>query len=209
MDNRIRSAGAIAVAVALLACGSDATSSKQVLDSVVVEPRDAVLTVGTLWPHMHQTALDRTGVEIKTTGEWSSSNEAVATVGLTTGAIAGIAIGTAIARSTVTYNGVTETGDATIEIVAPSDTGSVTATVAAAFTPQLRSITRAGSAGTLTWNFQAEPHTVTWDSQPPGAAVADIPASSNVTVTRDFPVAGTYEYHCAIHSGMTGSLLVQ
>lgn len=97
-----RAALTASAAVALLACGSDSTSSKRILNSMTVEPRDAVLMVGTLWPHMHQKALDRTGVEIKTTGQWSSSNESAATVGITTGAIAGIAIGTAIARSTVT-----------------------------------------------------------------------------------------------------------
>jgi plastocyanin len=125
------------------------------------------------------------------------------------GAIAGIAIGTAVARSTVTYNGVTEIGEANITVVAPSDTGSVAATVSAVFTPQLRSVTLSGSPATVTWNFAAEPHTVTWDSQPPGAAVADIPASSGAAVSRQFTIAGEYEYHCAIHTGMTGSLLVQ
>ncbi len=200
---------AIAAAVALVACGGDSTSSRQTLDTVQLQPRDAVLLVGTLWPHMHQTSRDRTGLEIKTTGEWSSSNESVATIGITTGAIAGIAIGTAVARSTVTYNGVTQTGDANITVVAPSDTGSVTATLSAAFTPQLRAVARNGSAATVTWNFEAEQHTVTWDSEPPGATVADIPISSGVAVSRGFTVAGTYEYHCSIHAGMTGSLLVQ
>lgn len=204
-----RAAATACAAITLLACGGDATSSKQVLDSVHVEPRDVVMAVGAVWPHMHQTARDRAGVEIRTTGVWSSSNESVATVGITGGAIAGIAVGTVIARSTVTYNGVTEVGEASITVVAPADTGSVTATGGAAFTPQLRTVTRGGAAARLTWIFQAEPHTVVWDSQPPGANVAAIDASSNVSVTRDFPVAGTYEYHCTIHSGMTGSLLVQ
>lgn len=204
-----RAAVVASVALAALACGSDSTSSKQVLDSVSVEPRDAVLTVGTLWPHVHSTARDRTGVEIKATGRWSSSNESVATVGITAGAIAGIAVGTAIARNTVTYNGVTETGESSITVVAPSDTGTVTATVSAAFTPQLRAVNRSGSAATVTWNFEAEPHTVTWDSEPPGASVADISATSSTSVSREFTVAGTYEYHCSIHAEMAGSLLVQ
>lgn len=85
----------------------------------------------------------------------------------------------------------------------------MTATVSAAFTPQLRSVVRAGSAATVTWNFEAEPHTVTWDSQPPRANVANIAVSSGMSVSRDFTVPGEYEYHCSIHAGMTGSLLVQ
>jgi plastocyanin len=194
---------------ALVGCGGDATSSQQELASVEVQPRDAVIFAFTLWPHMHQTSHSRTGLEIKSTAQWSSSNESVATVELTGGAIAGIAIGTAVARATVTYNGVTETGESHITVVASSDTGTVTATVGAVFTPQLRAVTRSGAPATVTWSFEGEPHTVTWDSQPPGAAVADIPASSSVAVARQFTIAGEYEYHCSIHAGMTGSLVVQ
>lgn len=100
-------------------------------------------------------------------------------------------------------------GTSQVTVTDASATGAVTATSTVAFTPQLMTVTRGGATGTVTWTFEAVQHTVTWDSQPPGAAVADIPASSNTAVARDFTVAGTYEYHCSIHSGMTGSLLVQ
>jgi plastocyanin len=52
-------------------------------------------------------------------------------------------------------------------------------------------------------------HTVSWDSQPSGAAVADIGVSSSTNVARNFTVAGTYTYHCSIHSNMSGVVVVQ
>jgi plastocyanin len=59
------------------------------------------------------------------------------------------------------------------------------------------------------WTFQGVTHTVTWDSQPSGATVADIGNSHDTDVARNFTVAGTYQYHCSIHSTMTGVVVVQ
>jgi plastocyanin len=204
-----RTSAGIIAAVLLLACGGDSTSPQEELASVDVQPRDATLRLFAVWPHMHQHAVSRTGVEIKSTGVWSSSEPAKVSVDPGTGAMTGVAVGSAIVTDAVTFNGVTMSASSQVTVTEPSATGSVTATTSAAFTPQLMTITRGGATGTVTWVFQGEPHTVTWDSQPPGAAVADIPASSSTSVARDFSIPGTYEYHCSIHSGMTGSLLVQ
>jgi plastocyanin len=204
-----RTSAGIIAAVLLLACGGDSTSPQEELASVDVQPRDATLRLFAVWPHMHQHAVSRTGVEIKTTGVWSSSEPAKVSVDPGTGAMTGVAVGSAIVTDAVTFNGVTMSASSQVTVTEASATGSVTATTSAAFTPQLMTITRGGATGTVTWVFQGVPHTVTWDSQPPGAAVADIPASSSTSVARDFSIPGTYEYHCSIHSGMTGSLLVQ
>jgi plastocyanin len=39
-------------------------------------------------------------------------------------------------------------------------------------------------------------------------APADIQVSSNVTVSRTFPVAGSFAFLCTLHSNMSGKVLV-
>jgi plastocyanin len=207
---RIARGIALATATALLAgCSGDSTSSEQVLTSVDVQPRDATLQLAVLWPHMHQTAVNRVGVEIHAKGAWSSSDASKVSVDPSTGAIAGVGIGSADVTDAVTFNGVTLSAISHVTVTETSNSGGVTATTSTAYTPQLMTVSRGGATGVVTWTFQDVTHTVTWDSQPPGAHVADIPATSNAAVPREFTVAGEYEYHCAVHSGMTGSILVQ
>ena len=62
----------------------------------------------------------------------------------------------------------------------------------------------AGSA--VTFQFDDVMHTVTWDENPGG--VANIPATSNADSTRVLP-AGTYTFHCSIHTYMTGTIVAQ
>lgn len=205
----VRAASAAALIVSSLSCGGDSTSPQEQVASVDVQPRDAVLFQFALWPHMHQTAHNRAGLEIKTQGVWASSNAAKVSVDPSSGAITGVDTGSAVVTASVTVGGVTKTGSSLVTVVEPSNIGGVTATTSAAFTPQLMTVTRNGAAATVTWTFQGVAHTVTWDSQPAGASIANIDASSSTAISRDFTVAGAYEYHCTIHSGMTGSLLVQ
>lgn len=59
-----------------------------------------------------------------------------------------------------------------------------------------------GTTVTWTWNSGGNLHNVTF---------ADA-ASGNLgsgTFTRTFNTAGTFAFHCTLHSGMTGSVLVQ
>jgi plastocyanin len=62
----------------------------------------------------------------------------------------------------------------------------------------------AGSA--VTFQFDDVTHTVTWDQNPGG--VANIPPTSNADSTRVLP-AGTYTFHCSIHTYMTGTIVAQ
>jgi plastocyanin len=206
----IRWASVIAIASALLACGSDSTASKDGLASVDVQPRDAVLKLFALWPHMHQTATNRRGIAIKTDSSvWTSSDSQLVSVDRSTGALTANAVGSADVTDAVTVDGVTKSGVSHVTVVATSVTGSIAATSTIVFTPQLLNVDRGGAAATVTWSFGSVGHTVTWDSQPPGAAVADVAELTSASASRDFTVAGIYEYHCSIHPGMTGTILVQ
>jgi plastocyanin len=87
--------------------------------------------------------------------------------------------------------------------------GTVTATSGLQFTPSTVTVTQNGAPVTVTWIFQSVAHTVTWNTQPVGATVANIGATSDASVGRDFSVTGTYTYHCSIHPEMTGTVIVQ
>ena len=87
--------------------------------------------------------------------------------------------------------------------------GTVTATSGLQFTPSTVTVTQNGAPATVTWVFQNVLHTVRWDTQPVGASVTDIDETSSASVSRDFPVTGTYTYHCSIHPQMTGTVIVQ
>ncbi len=67
-----------------------------------------------------------------------------------------------------------------------------------------------GVNNTIVWtNGDSVVHTVTSTSVPSGATAFD---SGNVNAGKSFSVTltvpGTYQYHCAIHSWMTGTIVV-
>jgi len=64
---------------------------------------------------------------------------------------------------------------------------------------------------TLTWATPSNGHTVTWDSGP-----GTLPTSTGIMTSGTYTptlVAGTYQYHCAVHggpgTGMHGTIVVQ
>jgi plastocyanin len=59
---------------------------------------------------------------------------------------------------------------------------------------------------TFTWSNASNTHNVTWTSAP-----GTLPANSATMSTGTFAptlVQGTYNYHCTIHAGMTGTIVV-
>ena len=58
----------------------------------------------------------------------------------------------------------------------------------------------------MTFQFDDVMHTVTWEQNP--GNVANIPATSDADSTRVLP-AGTYTFHCSIHTYMTGTIVAQ
>ena len=56
--------------------------------------------------------------------------------------------------------------------------------------------------GTVTWNWSAGPHTVTFSDQDSGS-------KSTGSFARTFPNTGAFTYSCTLHPTMTGSVTVQ
>jgi plastocyanin len=62
------------------------------------------------------------------------------------------------------------------------------------------------AGSTVIFQFDDVMHTVTFVQNPGG--VADIPPTSNADSTRTL-TAGTYTYHCSIHTYMTGTIVAR
>ncbi len=90
------------------------------------------------------------------------------------------------------------------DVALPTPGQQVAATPQLAFTPATVSVAQ---GATVTWNFGAVPHNVTF-----GAAAgrpADIPGqNTSVAVSRTFTQPGTFGYVCTLHPGMSGSVTV-
>jgi len=61
----------------------------------------------------------------------------------------------------------------------------------------------------VTFKFTSLAHNVFFDAGDPDQP-GDIPGNNvNKSVTRNFNTVGTYTYHCTIHPGMTGTVVVR
>jgi plastocyanin len=80
----------------------------------------------------------------------------------------------------------------------------VTAGTALAFTPQTQTI---AVGDTIYFTFGPVQHSVKFTT---AGSPADVPASTDLTVKRKFPTAGTYDYYCTVHgTSMNGHIVVQ
>ena len=78
------------------------------------------------------------------------------------------------------------------------------------FSPTPDTVT-SGSQVTWTWVASSNPHTVNWDSGPTGAALppnSGQPQTSG-TYFATLTTIGSYNYHCSVHTGMTGVMVVK
>ena len=131
---------------------------------------------------------------------WSSGNTAVATVdanGLVTGVSAGSAVitaqsGGASGQATVTVGAATASA-VTIEWTQAAISSPVTTTVAA------------GTA--VQWHAADATHDVIADGSPPPNPITVTFGSTSAPQT--FANAGMYPYHCTIHPGMKGTVIVR
>jgi plastocyanin len=119
--------------------------------------------------------------------------------------VTGVAAGTATITATVTHAGVTRSGSSSVTVgtVTVPTTATVTATTDRTFSP--RTVTIA-AGGTVTWQFTST-HNVTFSGS--GPTGGNIPNTSTGSVSRQFTAAGSFGYECSLHSGMTGTVVVQ
>ena len=139
---------------------------------------------------------------------YSSSNEAVAVVSAT-GLVTAISPGAATLTSTVTASGAALQGSTPLTVAfataAPTaSSASVNATDNNTFSAPTVTIATGGS---VTWTFATVVHNVTFSVI--GGVPTDIGNTSAASATRTFGTAGTFTYQCTLHSGMTGTVVVQ
>ena len=87
----------------------------------------------------------------------------------------------------------------------PAMTATVNATSLNTFTPANVAI---GVGGTVTFVFGEVPHNVFFDNDPAGAPDPITGTNANMSQTRTFTTAGTYEFDCHMHPGMSGTVVV-
>ena len=131
---------------------------------------------------------------------FSSQNGSVATVG-NDGTVSAAGAGVAQVTASVTAGGVTRSGATTVTVRVASAAATVTAP-AFSFLPDIVDISVGGN---VTWTIEAIHHNVTFGSP---AAPAGIDELRNASASRTFPAKGIFDYSCAFHAGMTGTVRV-
>ncbi len=195
----------------LLACGGGGDGGvtnpppSGVLDNLVVTPTTLTLSAG---QSQALSAAARTSTGTTANGvtfTYASSDLSVATVS-TAGVVLGLAPGTSTVTITGTQGAVTKSATATVTVsgALPNAVTVVAGSATTDFTPSSVAIAR---TGTVTWTFGVLIHNV--EFQGGTGAPANIPNSSNVSVARTFATAGTFNYLCSLHSGMSGTVQVQ
>jgi plastocyanin len=134
---------------------------------------------------------------------WSSANGQVVSLSGTSGrSVTATAEGDGTARVTATSGSASGTVDLVVQTTGFPGQADVTALAASAFSPATVDI---ATGGTVTWTFQAL-HNVTFD--PAAGAPANIADRSSGSEQRTFAQTGSFSYHCTIHAGMSGTVVV-
>ena len=119
---------------------------------------------------------------------------------LSAGLIIGLsACGSSGSGSASSSGGATDPTAPTMPTASPQ-TATVAATTSLAFDPGTVTI---APGGTVTFAFGSVGHTVVFDSQTntPASITA---VSVDTSITRPFPPAGTFTFHCTVNAGTTG-----
>ena len=202
---RIAGVCMMVAAVVLTGCGGDDGDGgtppvTPVFTTLEVTPTAPTVVVG-FTTALSASAKDQNGAAMSgLTTTYTSSDNSKATV-TNAGVVTGVAAGTSRITATGTIGSVTKTANVDVTVGAAPTTASVAATASSTFTPRDVVVARNGSVG---WSF-AILHNVTFDT--PGSP-ANIGDTATGTVSRTFNTAGTFAYHCTIHAGMQGTVIV-
>ena len=207
---RVLGAGALLVAAACGGGGSDGGTTNPPPTQTLGEIRPSVtslaLTAGQS-ATITVTALNTSGGTITNAGTPSFTTRSATVAEVTAqGVVFAVAAGTTSIDVSLSFGGVTKT--ASVAVVVTGTLGA-TATVAAGsasntFQPQVVGVARGGS---VTWSFAALEHNVNFSGG--GGAPANIPNTTNASVSRTFGTAGNFPYDCSLHAGMTGTVIVR
>jgi plastocyanin len=208
MRTSLRLIPALLASLAAISCGGDGAPS---------EPETSVATVAisgkaTVAPgattQLTATAKNASGIEVTgLTVSWASTYPEIATVngaGLVNGLTTGSTIITATVDGVPGLLGVTVSNGTNAP--PPTADANVDAGGSNTFNPGSVEI---AAGGTVSWTFNAgygAGHNVTFDAV--NGAPADIGTTETGSVSRSFPTAGTFNYHCTNHAGMTGTVVV-
>jgi plastocyanin len=201
---------AAAALIGVAACGGGGGDGGGVTDPAVfttlsVTPASvALVLVGGTPPTQQLTpvAKNQNGAVMSglTNTTYTSANTAVATVN-SAGVVTAVAVGNTQITVSGTIGTVTKTQSVNVTVAVPGATATVDATLQNEFSPKTVAVTR---NGTVTWTF-ATLHNVTFGAGGPG----NIADRSSGSASLQFPTAGTFNYSCTIHAGMTGTVVVQ
>jgi plastocyanin len=128
---------------------------------------------------------------------WTSSDNTRATVS-SAGVVTGVAIGSAVI--TATADGIS--GAFSVVVGTPATTADITMP-GLSFDPATVTV---AVGGVVTWHFPGLGHNVNFNKT---GAPANIPTTSNQNVNRTFTTAGTYDFECFVHPGMSGTVVVR
>ena len=200
-----RSTVVLALAVVTVSCsggGSDAPITPPVtpvLTTISLTGGTTVAVGSTLT--LIASPRDQNGKAMTGAFTWASDATAVATVS-SSGLVTGVAAGSA--NITASSGGVNGTAALTVTAAAvfPSNV-DVNATTSNTFAPATIDVAR---NGTVNWIFAGVTHNVTFGgSAPTGGNIGN---TASATVSRTFTVAGTFNYQCTLHGGMSGQVIV-
>jgi plastocyanin len=216
MQNAGRFALALALVFALAACGGNGGNEPPptpVFTSLTVSPADPNLIEGdtlqlTATPR-DQNGAAMTGLPAATFALTTGTSVSVSL----TGRVVALGPGGSTVTASLTSGTTTKTATATPDVTAIGSTETVTASGAGtAFNPDTAKVElNAGGQATVTWSFTNGnnlPHNVTFTSG--GPTEGNIPNQANAAdVARTFTTVGRHAYHCTIHSGMNGVVVVR